>query len=161
MASRRKKEPKTDVHLTINPLIAEYFDILRPIHGREYSEYCEEKLLALIAEVAPEKALEIELDIAEKRVLEIKKTISEVKLLRSLEYEKLNPKNNEAKLREEEESRLKAHRETMFLKYRRSLEYQRDNKLPHDWTKIQEDFRFKNKSDAIDYINNKFEVSVC
>jgi len=152
MAPRRKKEPKTDVHLTINPLIAEYFDALRPIHGREYSEFCEEKLLALIAEVAPEKALEIELDKAEKHVLEINKAINEVKLLRSLEYGKLNTKHNEAKVKEEEEARLKALRETMFLKYRHTLEFQKENKIPHDWAKIQEDFRFKNKSEAQEFV---------
>jgi len=152
MASRRKKEPKADLHLTVNPLVVEYFDALRPIHGREYSEFCEEKLLELIAEVAPEKALDVQLDMAEKRVLEIKHAISEVKLLRSLEYEKLNPKNNEAKLREEEESRLKAHRETMFLKYRKTLEYQKENRIQHDWNKIQEEFRFKNKSEAQDFV---------
>lgn len=152
MASRRKKEPKADLHLTVNPLVVEYFNALSPIHGREYSEFCEEKLIALIAEVAPEKALEIQLDAAEKHVIEIKKAINEVKLLRSLEYEKLNPKNNEAKIREEEESKLKAHRETMFLKYRRTLEFQRENKIPYDWTKIQDDFRFKNKSEAQDFV---------
>jgi len=154
MASRKKKEPKTDLHLTINPLVADYFDALRPVHGREYSEFCEEKLLALIAEFAPEKALEIQLDIAEKRVLEIKKAISDVKLLRSLEYGKLNAKQDDAKKQKEEESRLKAHRETMFLKYRKTLEYQKENRLQHDWNKIQEEFRFKNKSEAMDYISS-------
>ena len=159
MASRRKKEPKADLHITVNPLVVEYFEALRPIHGREYSEFCEEKLLALIAEVAPEKALEIELDIAEKHVLEIKQSISEVKLLRSLVYEKQKQLNDKTKQHEEKMSELANHREKMFQIHRRSLEYQHDNHLPHNWSKIQEDFEFKSKSEAENWIDNRMKMN--
>jgi len=154
MPPRKKGEPKADLHLTINPLVVEYFNTLKPVHGRESSEFVEEKLLELIAEVAPDKALEIELAAAEKKVMDIKKVMVEVKFLKAIDTEKQKANKERAKLQDEEESRLKAHRETMFLKYRKTLEFQRENNRPHDWNKIQEDFKFKNKYEAMDYISS-------
>jgi len=152
--SKRKKEPKADLHVTVNPLLVEYFEALRPIHGREYSEFVEEKLLALISEIAPEKILEMQLEAAEKKVLDLKQAIIEVKLLNTIDTEKQKANNEITKLQEEEQSKLKTHRENMFKKYFRTLKFQNENKIPHDWSKIQEDFRFKTKFEAQDYINN-------
>lgn len=154
MAVRKKKEPKADLHITVNPLLVEYFEALRPVHGREYSEFVEEKLLSLISEIAPEKILEMQLEAAEKKVMDLKQAIIEVKLLKAIDIEKQKANDEKAKLEEEEESKLEAHRESMFQKYFPTLEYQRKKRIPHDWSKIQEDFRFKSKYEAQDYINN-------
>ena len=151
---RRKKEPKADLHITINPLVIDYFETLRAVHKREYSEYIEEKLLELIKEVAPEKYLEMKLALAEKEVIDIKQAMIEVKLLKAIDTEKQKANDERDKLRNEEESKLKTHRVTMFKKYFRTLKYQREKHIPHDWSKIQQDFVFKNKVEAQVWIDD-------
>lgn len=151
---RRKKEPKSDLHVTINPLVVEYFEALRSIHKREYSEFVEEKLLDLIKEVAPEKYLEMKLATAEKEVIDIKQAMIEVKLLRSIDLEKQKAKESQAKLAEDENSKNDQYRNEKYEQNKFSIASQVNKKLM-DWKVFSEVYRFNNFHEAEDWATTK------
>lgn len=150
--TRRKKQPKADLHLTVNPLLIDYFETLRPIHGREYSEFFEEKLTEFILSIAPEKKLELDLETAEKKVIDLKQAINDVKILKSIELELKKAEVVQNNIQNEEQEELQLLRKKMFVKYKKTLEYQRKNHIAHDWPKLQEDFRFKTRFEVQEYI---------
>jgi len=150
--SRRKKEPKADLHITINPLLIEYFEVLRPIHGREYSEFVEEKIFALISEIAPEKILEMQLEAAEKKVSDIKQAIIETKLLRSIDLEIQKAKSKQANLEDDKKTKLEQHREKMYREHFDTFKRMAKNQKWFQWDTLQKIFKFKDIYDTKEYI---------
>lgn len=152
--SRRKKNPKADLHITINPVLIEYFEVLRPIHGREYSEFVEEKIFALISEIAPEKILELQLEAAEKKVTDIKQAMVEAKLLKSIDLEIQKAKNEQDQINDDLDSRLETMRNTKYEENKKSMAYQ-IKKRTIDWKVIMNVFGFKTQLETKDFVTEK------
>lgn len=156
--SKRKKEPKADLHVTINPLLVEYFEVLRPIHGREYSEFVEEKIFTLISEIAPEKMLEMQLQAAEKKVTDIKQAIIGAKLLKSIDLDIKKAEEEHFKLKDDEKTRLEQYREDKYQSNLESLKRYAKNPKTFQWDTLQTLFRFKNRFETEDYILGRLKA---
>lgn len=149
---RRSQPKKAHLNLSINPDILEMFDSLEPIHKREYSEFVEEKLMELINQLAPDMVME-------RKIKEMRETLSELETSYpgiKYTYKNLRKRELEESKKvhggEEKVAELENVREDMFKKYLPTLTYQVNNRISHDWSKLQVDFRFKSKAETQDYI---------
>jgi len=147
---------KAHLNLSINPDILTLFDSLQQIHKREYSEYFEEKLLELIEELAPDMVMELKIKEKEAELLELKTNLPMVKFsygnIRKQKLDKREKSNNT-----DEADKLKQHRENTYPMFLDTFKYQLKNKIPFDWSLIQDKFRFKTKVDAEDWIHERLK----
>lgn len=144
---------KPHLNLSIDPNLLMLFEALKPIHGREYSEFMEEKLTSLLLEIAPDKLMELEIEKTKERLAELEGNLPSVKFaynnIRALKKEEKGKKvDNEAE-------QLEQTRDRMYQKHLPNLKFQIKNNKPFDWSKLQEDLRFKNKFDVMDYVEGR------
>jgi hypothetical protein len=154
----RKKEKKTDLHVTITPIVIDYFEELRNIHKRDYSEFIESKLLELISEVAPEYILEMKLKAAEKEVSDLKEAMINLKTLKIIDFEKQKAEKEIKNLRESAEKELQDNKEKQYIRYFETLKFQSKNGINHDWSTIIKDFGFKSKAEAVEWVYDREKV---
>jgi len=150
------KEPKkAHLNLSINPNLAEIFEDMMSVHGKTFSGFLEEKILELLKDIAPDKLMELEIKATEAKLVELKENLPSVKFAYN-QYRKTKQMcNSKAKDDRVNDTKLDEKREALFQRYFDTLKYQVENNRGHDWTKLQDDFGFKNKSETQKYIYEK------
>lgn len=146
---------KPHLNLSIDQDLLTLFEALKPIHGREYSEFLEEKIKSLILEVAPDKIMELEIKKTEERLAELTHNLNIVRPV----YENLRKSQTEVKAKDNGvKDELEQYRDDMYIKYLEEFKRCIKNPKWFQWDTLQGIFRFKTKFETEDYILGRLKA---
>jgi len=147
---------KVNKTITVDPVKMSLFENTKNIHGLNISDFVDQKLEEFLNSSSPDEMQKIRIQNLKAELIEAERSLPEIEFMMKMKGQQ----QNHIKKDEDESAKLEAHREKEFKKYSSTLYYQRKNRIQHDWSKIQEDFRFKTKFEAQDYINSMMNANI-
>ncbi len=151
-----RETTKSRLNLTVNPNLIEIFASLEPIHKMTFSGFLEEKLMEYIQEIAPDKLMELEIQAIREKLSKLESELPAVKFHYG-NLRKLKTESKAAKVNTEIEN-IESVREAAYQRHLTNIKYQIKTKKPFDWSRLQMDFRFKDRFECMNYIEGRLKA---